>query len=116
VIVAALLGALAGVTAGLLGTGGGALFVPALALFAGLAHVEAEATSLAAIVPMALLGSWRQHRYGNLRPSTALQLGVLAAPGAIAGVVLANAVPERALEVAFAGVLVLAALQLLRRP
>jgi uncharacterized protein len=115
VITAALLGVLAGVTAGVMGTGGGAVFVPALALFAGLGHVEAEASSLVAIVPMALLGSWRQHRYGNLRLRPAVQLGLLAAPGAVAGVVLANAVPERALELAFAGVLVLAAVQLLRR-
>lgn len=110
------LGFLAGVAAGVLGIGGGAFFVPALALVAGLSHVEAEATTLAAIVPMAALGSWRQHRYGNLDAGIALRLGVLAAPGAAAGVVLANALPERALELLFAGVLVLAAVQLLRSP
>lgn len=115
-ILAIALGLLAGLAGGLLGIGGGAFFVPALALGLGLGQVEAEATSLVAIVPMALLGAWRQRRYGNLDVRVALQLGVLALPGAALGVVLANAVPERALELGFAGVLVLAGVQLLRRP
>lgn len=114
-IVAILLGVLAGLAGGLLGVGGGTFFVPALALVLGLAQVEAEATSLVAIVPMAALGAWRQHRYGNLDARAALTLGVLAIPGAALGVVVANLLPERALELGFAGVLVLMAAQLLRR-
>ena len=42
------------------GVGGGALFVPALVLILGLSQVDAEATSLLAIVPVALVGAWRQ--------------------------------------------------------
>jgi uncharacterized protein len=106
VIVAVGIGLLAGVLSGLLGIGGGVLFVPALVLFAGLGHLEAEATSLLAIVPVALVGAWRQREYGNLRAREAISLGVLGVAGAALGVVVANAVPERALEVAF-GVLLL---------
>ena len=112
---AILVGVLAGVVAGLLGIGGGALFVPALVLFVGLGHLEAEATSLLAIVPVALVGAWRQHGYGNLHVREALALGVLAAAGALGGVVVANNVPERALEVSFAGLLLFVAAQLVRR-
>ena len=101
-IEAALIGVLAGVFAGLLGIGGGALFVPALTLFAGLGQVDAEATSLLAIVPVAIVGTWRQRAYGNVRDRDALALGVLASAGAVGGVVIANAVPERALELGFA--------------
>ena len=113
-ILAVLVGALAGMAAGMLGIGGGALFVPALVLILGLSQLEAEATSLLAIVPVALVGAWRQHRYGNLRLRDGLLLGLVAVPGAVAGVALVNAVPERAIEVAFAGLLLVVAVQLAR--
>ena len=106
----------AGAIAGMLGVGGGVLFVPALVLFLGLAHVDAEATSLLAIVPVALVGAWRQHGYGNLRLRDGIVVGALAAPGALGGVALANLVPERALELGFAVLLVGAATQLVRKP
>jgi uncharacterized membrane protein YfcA len=54
-----LIGVVAGVLAGMLGIGGGALFVPALVAIVGLTQVDAEATSLLAIVPVAAVGSWR---------------------------------------------------------
>lgn len=100
-----LVGIAAGVLSGLLGVGGGALFVPALVLILGLSQVEAEATSLLAIVPVALVGAWRQHHYGNLRVGEGLLIGVFAAPGAVVGVVAVNAAPERAVELAFAALL-----------
>ena len=104
----------AGVVAGMLGVGGGALFVPALVLFAGLTQTDAEATSLLAIIPVSLVGAWRQYGYGNLRLRDALLLGVLAAPSAVAGVAIVNAVPERAVELLFAGLLVFVAVRMLR--
>src|SRR5215217_8837052 len=54
VIEAALIGVAAGIIAGLFGVGGGTLFVPALTIFLGLSHIDAEATSLLAIVPVAI--------------------------------------------------------------
>ena len=97
-----LIGLCAGVLAGMLGIGGGALFVPGLVLVAGLSQVDAEATSLLAIVPVAIVGAARQHRYGNLRVRPGLVLGACAVPGAIAGVAIVNAVPERLTRIAFA--------------
>ena len=114
-IEAVLIGAVAGVFAGLLGVGGGALFVPALTLFLGLGQVEAEATSLLAIVPVALVGAWRQHGYGNVRVGDGLALGLLAIAGAVGGVVIANVVPERALEVGFGLLVLFVAAQLVRQ-
>ncbi len=114
-IEAALIGVAAGVVAGMFGVGGGTLFVPALAIFLGLSHIEAEATSLLAIVPVALVGAWRQHRYGNLRVADGATVGVLAVGGAVLGVVAANALPERVLEIAFAGLLVAVAIQMTQR-
>ena len=103
---AILIGVAAGMLSGLLGVGGGALFVPALVLLLGLDQVDAEATSLLAIVPVALVGAWRQHRYGNVRVRDGLVIGLLAIPGALVGVVLVNALPERAIEYAFAVLLI----------
>ena len=110
-----LFGFVAGVLAGMLGVGGGALFVPALVLFAGLTQTVAEATSLLAIIPVSLVGAWRQQRYGNLRLHDALLLGLLAAPSAVAGVAIINAVPERTVELLFAALLVFVAVRMLHR-
>jgi len=114
VLEAVAVGVVAGLAAGMLGVGGGALIVPGLVVFLGLSQVEAEATSLLAIVPTALVGAWRQHRYGNLRLHDGLGVGLLAVGGAVAGVVLANVLPVRALELAFAALLVIVAARLAR--
>ncbi len=108
-------GLAAGVVAGLLGVGGGVLFVPGLVLFLGLNQHQAEATSLLAIVPVAIVGSYRQDRYGNVRRADALLLGLLSIAGAAAGVALANALSGAFLRDAFAALMVLVAAQLVRR-
>jgi uncharacterized protein len=107
-------GVIAGVVSGLFGVGGGIVFVPALVFIYDVTQVEAEATSLLAIIPVALIGAWRQGTYGNLRTRDGIVLGLLAAAGAFAGVALANALPERTLEFAFAGLMVVVAFQLAR--
>ena len=112
---AILVGVLAGVVAGMLGVGGGVLFVPALAVFLGLSQVDAEATSLLAIIPVSIAGAVSQARYGNVRLRDALLLGALAIPGAITGVALVNAIPERLVEVLFALLMLFVAAQLVRR-
>jgi uncharacterized membrane protein YfcA len=98
------LGFAAGVTGGLLGVGGGVLFVPALVVFAHESQLEAVATSLVAVVLVALVGAWRQRGYGNLRLRDGILIGVLSPLGVLVGVLVANAVPERALELGFAAV------------
>jgi uncharacterized protein len=108
-------GVAAGLIAGLLGVGGGILMVPALVVFLGLSQIQAEATSLLAIVPTALAGGWRQDRYGNVRRRDALVLGCLSVAGGAAGVAAANALPERALRLGFAAVMLIAAAQLVHR-
>ena len=110
-----LVGLAAGFVAGMLGVGGGVIIVPGLALFVGLSQLHAEATSLVAIVPTAIVGAWRQDRYGNVRWRDALLIGSLSAGGAFGGVALANILPERALELGFAALMLFAAFQLARR-
>jgi uncharacterized membrane protein YfcA len=98
------LGFAAGTAGGLLGVGGGVLFVPALVVFAHLSQLEATATSLVAIVLVALVGTARQREYGNVRMRDGLTIGLLAPLGVLAGTALANTVPERGLELSFAAV------------
>src|SRR3954469_8493049 len=109
------LGFAAGVAGGLLGVGGGIIFVPALVLFADQSQLGAEATSLVAIVLVAVVGAWRQYGYGNVRLRDGLVVGALSPVGILIGVVLANAVSERALELSFAAVQLLFAWQLAKR-
>lgn len=108
------LGFVAGVSGGLLGVGGGIVFVPALVLFAHLTPLEAVATSLVAIVLVAVVGTVRQREYGNVRLRDGFLIGILSPLGVVVGVVLANALPERALELSFAGLQVAFAWRLAR--
>ena len=105
----------AGMAGGLLGAGGGVLFVPALVLFADRSQLSAEATSLVAIALLSLVGTWRQREYGNVRLRDGLLVGILSPLGVLAGVVLANAVSDRVLELSFAAVQLMFAWQLAKR-
>lgn len=109
------LGFAAGITSGMLGVGGGVLFVPALVFFLDQGQLDAESTSLLAIVPVALLGAWRQRSYGNLRFRDGVVAGLLAPPGILLGTTLSNELPERALELSFAALQIFFALSLARR-
>ena len=108
-------GLAAGVASGVLGIGGGVLFVPGLVIFLGLDLHEAVATSLVAVTIVAAVGAWRQRGHGNLRLRDGLVIGALAPLGVLAGAAIANAVPERALELGFAGVQLYFAYELIRR-
>ena len=102
---AVLLGVAAGVLAGMFGVGGGILFVPTL-LALGLGQLHAEATSLLAILPTVAAGTWRQHRYGNVRWHAALVLGVGSIAGVEGGAYLAVSLPENVLRKLFACLLI----------
>lgn len=104
-VAAAILGFLGGVVGGLLGVGGGVLFVPALTIFQDQSQLQAEATSLLAIVPVAMVAVWRQRGYGNVRLNDGLLVGALSPVGVVIGVVAANELSQRALELLFAGLL-----------
>jgi uncharacterized protein len=114
-IAAAIMGFAGGMVGGLLGVGGGVLFVPALVIFMDETQVRAEATSLLAIVPVALVAVWRQVGYSNVRVREGLIIGVLSPLGVGIGVVTSNTIPQRALELTFAGLALLIASQLVIR-
>jgi uncharacterized protein len=113
-LLAVLLGLAAGVVSGLLGVGGGLLFVPTL-LALDLSQRSAEATSLLAILPTVAAGAWTQHRYGNVRWRPALVVGVASVAGVVGGVLTAEALPELTLRRLFAVLLLAVAAQITMR-
>ena len=112
VLLALVLGFAAGVLSGMFGVGGGILFVPTLVLVLGLTQLGAQATSLAAMIPVVALGAWRQHRYGNVRWRMGTIVGLASALGVVGGAALAESLADETLRRLFAGLLVVTALQL----
>jgi uncharacterized protein len=111
IALAIVLGTVAGVLAGMFGVGGGILFVPTLVAL-GLSQHDAVGTSLLAVIPTAVVGTWRQHRYGNVRWRAALIIGAAAAVTAQGGVFLAESLADRTLRRLFAALLVVVAGQI----
>ena len=114
-VIVGLTGLLAGVLAGLFGVGGGILFVPTLALGLGLTQLHAEASSLLAILPTAIVGSWRQTRYGNVDLKVAAIIGLGSIAGVEVGVLVAESLPEAVLRRLFGLLLIVTAAQIVWR-
>jgi uncharacterized membrane protein YfcA len=114
VMLAILLGLVAGVMAGLFGVGCGILFVPTLVAL-GLGQLEAQGTSLLAILPTAAAGIWNQRRYGHMRVRTAIVLGVASIVGVELGARIATELPEALLRRLFGALLFVVAVQLVWR-
>ena len=106
------IGMVGGLFAGLFGVGGGILFVPTLALVLGLTQLHAEASSLLAILPTAVVGTWRQRRYGNVDFGAALVIGLGSIGGVQLGVLVAESLPESTLRRLFGVLLLVTAAQL----
>ncbi len=104
-----------GFVGGIVGVGGGILFVPAMTIFLDFSQVEAESTSLLIIAIVCAAGAVRQRRYGNVNLRDSVWIALLSPVGVAVGVAVANVVPERALELGFAALALFMAVQLLRR-
>ena len=111
---AVVLGLTAGVLAGMFGVGGGILFVPTLVVL-GLGQLEAQGTSLLAILPTVLVGAWNQRRYGNLRVRPAIVVGLSSIVGVEVAARIVTEIPEGTLRRLFAVLLFLVAAQLVWR-
>jgi uncharacterized membrane protein YfcA len=108
----AAIGTAAGAFSGLFGVGGGTIIVPLLILWLGYGDREATGTSMAAIILIATFAVVFQVAYGNVDPGAAALVGVPAVGGAIAGTALQQRLPERAIGVIFAVLLIAVAVQL----
>jgi hypothetical protein len=113
-VIAAAMGVAGGFIAALAGVGGGIIFVPALALVLGLTQVVAEATSLLAIVPVAILGTWQQRRTGDVHFRDAVIIGVGSVVTAVLAALVADSLPQQLLRMLFALFMVLIAWRIWR--
>jgi uncharacterized protein len=98
-----LIGAAAGVFAGLFGIGGGIIIVPALILLAGFPLVRATGTSLAAILlPVGILGvvAYARAKIIDIRASAYIAAGLLTS--VVVGAWLANSLPVDLMRKLFA--------------
>ena len=111
-IIAIALGVAGGFIAALAGVGGGIIFVPALALVLGLTQVVAEATSLLAIVPVAILGTWQQRRTGDVHLRDALIMGAGSIVTAILAAIAASEMPQEVLRWLFAAFMLVIAVRI----
>ncbi len=112
IVLALLLGFAAGALSGLFGVGGGTLFVPTLVLVVGLDQLGAQATSLAAMIPVVAFGAWQQSKAGNVRWREGLAVGAFSVLGVVGGAALATSLPDDVLRHLFAAFLLVVAGQL----
>jgi len=104
-------GVFTGFFSGMMGIGGGSIMVAAMVLLAGFSQYSAQGSSLLAMVPAALVGSYTHWRLGNV------VFWVL--PGLIAGIIvgtylggnLAHLLSEADLRLVFAAMLILMGLR-----
>jgi uncharacterized membrane protein YfcA len=110
----AAIGTLAGIFSGLFGVGGGTVIVPLLIFWFGYGERLATGTSLAAIVLIGLLGAVAQGGiYGNVHVVTGLLLAIPAVVGVVMGTAIQQRIPQRAVSVLFAVLLVAVAIELI---
>jgi uncharacterized protein len=110
----AAIGTLAGVFSGLFGVGGGTVIVPLLIFWFGYGERLATGTSLAAIVLIGLLGALAQGGlYGNVHIGTGLLLSIPAIGGVVVGTAIQQRIPQRAVSLLFAVLLVAIAIELI---
>ena len=110
----AAIGTLAGAFSGLFGVGGGTIIVPLLIFWFGYGERLATGTSLAAIVLIGLLGAVAQGGiYGNVHVLTGLLLAIPAVLGVLMGTAIQQRIPQRAVSLLFAVLLVSVAIELI---
>jgi uncharacterized membrane protein YfcA len=110
----AAIGTLAGIFSGLFGVGGGTVIVPLLIFWFGYGERLATGTSLGAIVLIGLLGALAQGGlYGNVHIGTALLLSIPAIGGVVLGTAIQQRIPQRAVSLLFAALLLAIAIELI---
>ena len=114
-LAAIIAGLVAGLLSGAIGIGGGLVFVPMLTIGFRVTQTVAQGTSLAAIVPTALVGGITHLRQGNANVIAAWWLGGAGVVGAIAGALLAVHLQSGVLARVFGAFYIAAALLLLQR-
>ena len=104
-----------GLVSSLLGVGAGIIVIPLLVTFFSFSQTLAAGTSLAVMIPIALLGAWRLTSAGFTNWGQGIRIGLPAAASAIGGASIALVVDESYLQIGFALILVWGAVELVRK-
>ena len=102
-------GVLTGTLAGLLGIGGGVIMVPAMIVILGIEPVVAKGTSVAVIVPTAIMGTIRNRSKSNADIRVAAVVGAFGAASAVVGGTISDRMSDQVSNVMFAALLVFVA-------
>jgi uncharacterized protein len=105
-----LIGLLVGLVGSMVGGGGGFVFPPALILFFKVPAQIAVATSLAATLPICLLGAAGHYNNGNLDVPTGLRFGLAGIAGAVSGTLITGMLTPEQLKSTFGMYIILIAL------
>lgn len=108
----ALLGLATGLIASTLGIGGGIIFVPSLVVFFGFAQHVAQGTSLAVIVPTAIVGTILHSSKGRVNWRIAGLVAIGGIAGGLLGAWIAQTLDPELLRRLFAGLLVVIAVRM----
>lgn len=103
------IGLLTGTLAGLLGIGGGVIMVPAMVVLLGEVPVVAKGTSVAVIVPTAIMGTIRNRRLANADIRVAAVVGIFGVVSAVIGGTIADRLSDDVSNVMFAALLLFVA-------
>ncbi len=110
-----LLGLVTGALSGLLGIGGGAIMVPIMAVLFGIPSVIAKGTSLAVIIPTALMGTVRNRSNANVDITAAVVVGVTGVVMAVVGAWVSARMSDAVSNALFAVLLIAVAVRMLRQ-
>jgi len=107
------IGIATGILAGLLGVGGGVVMVPAMMMLLTMPSAFAKGTSVAVIIPTALMGTWRNRTKTNVDLRAAVICGVGGIPAAVVGGWISAQMSDTVSNVLFASLLIVVAVRLL---
>ncbi len=110
IIAALLIGLAGGFAGGMLGIGGGAIYVPALVILLGVDQHAAQGASLVAIVPTAVVGSITHFRNNNIDVPVVVQIVPIAIIAGFAAGFLADKLDATTLQRIFGVVMAYLAL------
>ena len=103
-----------GLLSALFGIGGGIILIPIVVTIFGFSQQLAAGTSLAVMAPIAIFGAWRQSRTGATDWSIGLRFGIASIPGGVVGAAIAVSLTGSVVRTAFAIVLTLIGVRMLR--
>lgn len=113
IVLLIVIGLLSGILAGLLGVGGGIIMVPAMLVLFSIPSVVAKGTSLAVIVPTALMGTIRNRSNKNVDITAAVIIGLSGIVAAVAGAWFSTRLSDTTSNVLFACLMLAVASKLL---